>query len=168
VFGLVESKKKSGVHDFVHTVSTQLCMDSYISCNLPAFLAILPNIMRTCLSFLLAAILSLNAAYAASVGVCDVLEHTSSHAAHLGHHSHDHGDEHAHNDPSGSADGTGNVPATADHHHTHVHPSFSYLLPDTIGMTSSEGCTLLNADPADTFVSAQQALLDRPPRAALA
>jgi len=43
--------------------------------------------MRLCLTFLLAFLLSLNAASAAVVGVCDVLEHTQSHTVHFGHHS---------------------------------------------------------------------------------
>jgi len=50
--------------------------------------------MRIFISFILAIMLSLNAAYAASVGVCDALEHTSSQAAHFGHHSHEHSDDH--------------------------------------------------------------------------
>jgi hypothetical protein len=121
--------------------------------------------MRACLSFILAIMLSLNAAYAASVSVCDTLEHTSSHAAaHFGHHSHEGGDDHG---ELVDADGEGNA-TMSDHHHTHVHPSFSYLLPDTIGVTPSANCTLLIENAASTFVSAPQARLDRPPRTVLA
>lgn len=122
--------------------------------------------MRTCLRFILAIMLSLNAAYAASVGVCDALEHTSSQAAHFGHHSHEDSDDHVH-DGVADAGEAGNA-TMLDHHHAHVHPSFSYLLPDTIGVMPLEGCSFLVTDPASIFVSAPQALLDRPPRAALA
>ncbi|MCR4298122.1 MAG: hypothetical protein NUV75_05110 [Gallionella sp.] len=124
--------------------------------------------MRTCFSFLLAIMLSLNAAYAAVVGVCDALEHTSSHAAHFGHHSHEHSDEHAHDEPAVDTVGASNVPAVDHHHHTHVHPNFTYLLPDGIGVTPLAGRSLPAADTASAFVSAPQVLLDRPPRATLA
>src|SRR3989338_10086218 len=98
--------------------------------------------MRIFISFILAIMLSLNAAYAASVGVCDALEHTSSHAAHFGHHSHEHSDDHVHDEPAVDADGASNVPAVGDHHHAHVHPSFSAILPDIIGiMPLTDGST---------------------------
>jgi len=48
------------------------------------------------LAFLLAVLLSLNAAAAAVAGVCDVLEHTSNHVTHFGHHNHEHDDDHDH------------------------------------------------------------------------
>jgi len=124
--------------------------------------------MRAYLSFILAIMLSLNAAYAASVGVCDALEHTSSQAAHFGHHSHEYSDAHAHDEPAADADGTSYAPAASGHHHACAHPVFSFLLPGTIGVMPLEGCGLLVADPASTFVSAPQALFDRPPRATLA
>jgi len=123
--------------------------------------------MRTCFSFLLAVILSLNATYAASVGVCDALEHSPSHAAaHFGHHSHEHSDDHVH-DGAASADGTGDA-SMLDHHHAHVHPSFHYLLSGAIDVMPLEGRSLLVADPASTFVSAPQALPYHPPRVTLA
>ena len=121
--------------------------------------------MRTCLVFLLAIMLSLNAAYAASVGVCDALEHTSNHAAHFGHHSHEHSDDHAHDDLQASADEAGNVSSVSDHHHNHVHPSFSTIMPDIIGVMPLTGRSPLVADPTGAFVSAPQALPARPPRA---
>lgn len=122
--------------------------------------------MRTYLAFILALMLSLNAAYAASMDVCDALEHTSSHAAaHFGHHSHEDSDNHDRDEPV-DAGGPGNA-TMDDHHHTHVHPSFSYLLSDTIDVTLSENCTLLIAGTTSIFVSAPQARLDRPPEAAL-
>lgn len=123
--------------------------------------------MRACLSFLLAIMLSLNATYAASVDVCDVLEHTSSHAAHLGHHSHEHSD-HAHDGPQVSADNAGKAASVSDHHHDHVHPSFFSILPGIIGVTPLIGHSPMIATPAGIFVSAPQALPARPPRATLA
>ncbi|TAN72007.1 MAG: hypothetical protein EPN14_10955 [Gallionella sp.] len=120
--------------------------------------------MRACLSFFLATMLSLNAAYAAVVGVCDALEHTSSHAAHFGHHSHDH----VHDEPAADADRASNMPAVGDHHHAHVHPVFSSLPATSVGVKLLAGCITPVADPGSTFVSAPQALLDRPPRATLA
>ena len=124
--------------------------------------------MRTCLAFLLAIMLSLNASYAAVVAVCDALEHTSGDAAHFGHHSHEHSDDHVHDEPAVDADGASNVPAVGDHHHAHVHPVFSSLPTTSVGVMLLTGCSPLIADPASTFASAPQALLDRPPKAALA
>jgi len=124
--------------------------------------------MRIFLSFILTVMLSLNAAYAASVGVCDALEHTSGQAAHFGHHSHEHSDDHAHDEPAADADGANYVPAADDHHHAHVHAAFSFLLSDTIHVTPLKGCSPLVASPASTFISAPQALIERPPRATLA
>ena|SRR3989338_2573373 len=124
--------------------------------------------MRTYFAFLLAIMLSLNAAYAATVGVCDALEHTTNQTAHFGHHSHEHSDEHVHDEPAVDTDGGSNVPVVSDHHHAHVHAAFSCLLPGVIGVTPLDGCSPLMATPASTFVSAPQALIEHPPRAALA
>jgi len=124
--------------------------------------------MRIFLSFILAIMLSLNAAYAASVGVCDALEHTSSQAAHFGHHSHEHSDDHVHDEPAADADGANYVPAADDHHHAHVHPVFSSLPATSVDVKLLTGCSTLIAGPDSIFVSAPQALLDRPPRATLA
>ena len=121
--------------------------------------------MRTCFSFLLAIMLSLNAAYAASVGVCDALEHTSSHAVHFGHHSHEHSDDHAHEDPSDNPDGAGKASTVGDHHHNHVHPSFSSILTGIVGVMPLTGRSPMVAIPTGAFVSAPQALPARPPRA---
>ena len=88
--------------------------------------------MRTCFALLLAALLSLNAAYAAVAGVCDTLEHTQGKAAYFGHHTHEHGDDHAHDAPPADPDQPGQLTAASDHHHAHVHPGFSTLLPGAI------------------------------------
>src|SRR3989338_6066761 len=113
--------------------------------------------MRTFLTFVLVIMLSLNAAYAASVGDCDALEHTSGDAAHFGHHSHEHSDDHVHDEPAVDADGASNVPAVGDHHHAHVHPVFSSLPTTSVGVMLLTGCSPLIADPASTFASAPQA-----------
>ena len=120
------------------------------------------------LPLLLAALLSLNAAYAAVVGVCDALEHTQSDTAHFGHHSHEHGDAHAHDAPPADPDQPGQLTAASDHHHAHVHPGFSALLPGTLGVMPLGGRSPYVALDRRDFVSAPHIRLDRPPRAALA
>jgi hypothetical protein len=117
--------------------------------------------MRTCFSFFLAIMLSLNASYAASVGVCDAMEHTPGHTAHIGHHSHEHSDDH--DVPSSDAAATDKV-----HYHDHAHSSFSSILPGIIDVIPLTGCSPQVAAPAGTFVSTPQVLLDRPPRTTLA
>jgi hypothetical protein len=113
--------------------------------------------MRSCLSFVLAIVLSLNAANAAVVGVCDALEHKPGHAAHFLHHSHADSDDH-----------TGKATPFGEHQHNHAHPGFSTILPNSIGVLPlTVECTLIAA-PAEIFVSAPITLLDRPPRATLA
>ena len=124
--------------------------------------------MRSGLAFILAVMLSLNAAYAASVGMCDALEHSSSHAEHFGHHSHEHGDDHDHDVPQLGADGMDKVNSIGDHHHDHAHPSFSSILPNIVSVTPLSGCSLLVAAPVGTFISAPQSLPDHPPGANLA
>jgi hypothetical protein len=124
--------------------------------------------MRTCVSFILAVMLSLNAAYVATVGVCDALEHSSGHAAHFLHHSHADSDGPACEHEQTGADGTGSVASFGDHQHNHAHSGFSTILPDSIGVLPlTVGSTLIAAS-AEIFVSAPQTLLDRPPRATLA
>lgn len=124
--------------------------------------------MSTCLSFLLAIMLSLNAAYAASVGVCDVLEHTSSQTAHLGHHSHEHSDEHIYDVPQVGAVDVDKVTSISDHHHDHVHPSFLYLLTEMIGVLPLTAGNALAVVTSNIFISVSLSRLERPPRAALA
>lgn len=124
--------------------------------------------MRTCLAFLLAVLLSLNAAAAAVAGVCDVLEHTSSHVTHFGHHNHEHDNDHDHDVSPAGPDSTGKAPAANDHHHAHVHPGFSMLLPSLVGVMPLDGHSPQVAGASDSFASAPQLRLDRPPRAALA
>ena len=116
--------------------------------------------MRTCLAFILSIMFSLNTAYATSVGICDALKHTS-HTAHIGLHSHEHDD--GQDAPSLDPDEEGKSNC-----HDHVHPSFSSILPNTIGITPMMGCSILVVAPVSTILSAPQTLLERPPRVALA
>jgi hypothetical protein len=124
--------------------------------------------MRSCLSLFLAIMLSVNAFYVAAVGFCDVLEHTSIHTTHLGHHSHVHSDDHDHDNRQANADEAGQLTPASDHQHFHVHPGFTTILSDIIGVIPlTDGSTLVAA-PAATFISAPQTLLERPPRITLA
>ncbi|MDP2751103.1 MAG: hypothetical protein Q8O31_00635 [Rhodocyclaceae bacterium] len=119
--------------------------------------------MRFFLTILLAVVLSLNAAYAMTAGVCDALEHTQNHGAHLGHHNHDH------DDPPADSDQTYPLPpAASDHHHGHGHPVFSALLSDTFNVVSLTGRHVYGALSHCDFVSAPHLRLDRPPNAVLA
>jgi len=124
--------------------------------------------MRFFFALLLAALLSLNAAHAVVVGVCDALEHTQGHSTHFGHHSHAHGDDHTHDAPPADPDHPSLVPAASDHHHAHVHPGFTTLLPGAIGVVVLGGDSPYASLDRRDFVSAPPIRLDRPPRAALA
>jgi hypothetical protein len=123
--------------------------------------------MRACLVALLAIMLSLNAAYAASLGVCDAVKHASdNHGLHIGHH--DHADEHAHHNlqvNGGETDETSSVNA---HHHHHAHPSFSCILPNTVGLAESDRHGLVTEILPHAFISAVLTSLDQPPKATLA
>jgi hypothetical protein len=109
---------------------------------------------------ILALVLSLNAAYAASVGICDAMEQTPTHPSHIGHHSHEHSDDH---NPPSSVDEDGSA-----HHHDHAHPGFFSMVPNIVSVTPLPGCGLMIAAPAGTFVSAPQFLFEHPPKATLA
>jgi hypothetical protein len=124
--------------------------------------------MRRFFAILLLVLLPLNAAYAAVAGVCDTLEHTQGKAAYFGHHTHEHGDDHAHDAPPADPDQPGQLTAASDHHHAHVHPGFSTLLPGTIGVMPLGGHSPYVALDRRDFVSAPYIHLDRPPIAALA
>lgn len=126
------------------------------------------RVMRFFCVLLLAALISLNAAHAAVVGICDALEHTQSHSAHFGHHSHEHGaDDHA-SAPSTDPDHPGQSPTVGDYHPAHVHPGFSMLLPGAVGVMILGGHSPYASLNHRDFVSAPRIRLERPPRAALA
>ena len=118
--------------------------------------------MRASLSFFLAIMLSLNASYMASVGVCDALEHSTSHAEHFGHHYHHHDNQIA------SADDADKSASVSDYHHNHVHPGFSTILPGSISIVPLIDDSSMIANHTVTFVSAPPTLLERPPRNTLA
>ncbi|MDP2826784.1 MAG: hypothetical protein Q8O52_29360 [Sulfuritalea sp.] len=124
--------------------------------------------MRTCFAFLLAVLFSLNAAYAAVVVVYDTLEHTQGETTHFGNHNHEHGDDHAHDAPPTDPDQPNQLPAASDHHHAHVHPGFSTLLPGAIGIMPLDGRSPLIPVAIIAFASLPQVRLERPPRAVLA
>jgi hypothetical protein len=125
-------------------------------------------VMRTYLSLFLAVILSLNASFVAVVGVCDALEHTAEHTAHFLHHSHEHSNAPDHDAQQSSTDEIGKVTSSGNHYHNHAHPSFSSILPDSIGIMPLTDDSTVFANHAEVFVSVSPALLDRPPRATLA
>lgn len=124
--------------------------------------------MRTGLAFILAIVLSLNAAYAASVGICDALEHSTSHAAHFGHHSHEHDDHPVHVEARVSADEADKAHPAGEHHHDHAHPGFSSIPQGIVSVTPLTGCNLLVAAPVGTYASAAQSPPYHPPRATFA
>lgn len=124
--------------------------------------------MRTCLIFIFAIMLPLNAAYAAASGLCDAWGDTSSHAEHFGHHNHEHSDDHDHDEPTVDADVSSNLSEGSDHHHAHLHPVFSGLLSGEMNAMSLDGSSPLVLSPLSTFISAPQKLIEYPPRAALA
>jgi len=124
--------------------------------------------MRASLSFFLAIMLSLNAAYMASVGVCNALEHSTSHAEHFGHHTHDHSDDHDHDDQLASTEVPDKSTLVSDHHHNHVHPGFSTILPDSIGVVPLIDGSIMVSNLTEIFVSAPISLIERPPRNTLA
>ncbi|MEQ1527655.1 MAG: hypothetical protein ABL911_13060 [Gallionella sp.] len=109
---------------------------------------------------------SLNAAYAASLTVCDAVKHVSDHGLHIGHH--DHADEQAHHDlqvNGGETDETSSVNA---HYHHHVHPSFSCILPSVVGLVELDRHSLVTDILPQVFVSAALTPLDHPPKTILA
>ena len=125
-----------------------------------------PPGMRTCLTFLLAIMLSLNAAYAAAGSICVALEHLPNHAVHFGHHSHEHSDDRV--VQSADQDKGGKVSPVGNQHHDHAHPGYSSILTGIISVMPLTGCSPLVAAPANAFVSAPQTLPDPPPRTKLA
>jgi len=124
--------------------------------------------MRRYLSLFLAVMFSLNAAYMASVGVCAALENLTGHSGHFGHHSHDYGDAHNQDDQLASADEPGKTTPAGDHQHSHVHPGFFTILPDSIAIVPLTDDSTVVAIHTVTFISAPQTLLERPPKAPLA
>ena len=122
--------------------------------------------MRISLTFLLAIMLSLNAAYAAAVGVCDTVRHVSDHGLHIGHH--DHADEQAHHDLQVSGGETNETPSVNGHHHHHVHPSFFCILPSVVGLVVLDRHSLAADIFPHIFVSAALTPLDHPPKTILA
>lgn len=135
--------------------------------------------MRNVIAFALSLFLSLNAAHAAVVGVCDALEQAvangvaAEHGAHFGHHSHhDQGADvvsGATPDAFGKAGGSDQKsPTIVPSDHFHAHPSFSSLLPGGVIVPAVPRHEAMIATPANAYVSAHPSRLERPPRASLA
>lgn len=131
-------------------------------------------VMRFLLAFILSLCLSLNAAYAAGVDVCDALEPgtiksavtlASEHGEHFGHHVHDDQDT-----PDADASPTPGDPAaqTAHTDQCHPHQCFTSVISSEVSLPILAGHQLLPVGPCDQFVSAPSSRLERPPRTALA
>ncbi|MDI6747214.1 MAG: hypothetical protein QMD17_08720 [Rhodocyclaceae bacterium] len=117
--------------------------------------------MRFFLPLLLAVLIPFNAAFAAVM----VLQH----AAQPGHHTHFLDHAHEGDDAVGNIgqDSTADSSQQAsDHHHAHVHPVFSLILPTPVGLNLpiATGASLPRI--AETFSSAIPLRPERPPRAA--
>lgn len=125
--------------------------------------------MRLILTLLLVVAIPFNAAFAAAAAWCDELQH----ATHPGHHVHVHDHEHGNDSDRDSAagdvvqdGGAGSKQKAGGHHHSHVHPVFSTMLPAPVGLNLpvAPGAPLALA--AENFISAIPPRLERPPRSA--
>lgn len=114
--------------------------------------------MRIFFSLILAFVLSLNGAYALSVGICDALERepTPQHLDHLGHHQH-------HTQVDNHAPDEDNKV----HGHEHVHPNFTSIPPSNLHVLPFSIATLLHPAALTAFVSTTLFPPERPPRAVL-
>ena len=117
--------------------------------------------MRSCLTFLLVILLSLNATFAAAASYCQH-QQESPQAAHFGHHTHQH---HGSTDKS-SDTGTGGTQIDPDCGFCHL--SFSSFVPTLPPMLDVISPPQLVAPPANEFRSAAVEPFDRPPLARLA
>jgi|GEM_PF-2900432 len=117
--------------------------------------------MRFFLPILLAVLIPFNAAFAAVTAL--------QHAAHPDHHVHVLLHDHAGDDTAGNVgqDGVADPAEQAsDHHHSHVHPVFSLILPTAAGLNLPIVTGVEPPCSAETFSSAFLSRLERPPRAA--
>lgn len=124
--------------------------------------------LRFLFSLVLALLLSLNAAFAAAVGVCDAFEETSGHGPHAYHHQHEHPSTDAHPEHETPPDQTsvnGALPdGNHDHDHCHAHASFLTLTGDESGIGLFPSRSPLVARPVNALVSTWPIGLDRPPK----
>lgn len=114
--------------------------------------------MRFLLALLLAFVIPFNAACAAGVGICDVLEGHNLHGEHPGHH------EHAHDNGQDRADHSDPAQPASDHNHSHEHPVFSWVLPAPVAIAPSPDGGVTLPLPPSRFASAIPPRLERPPR----
>ncbi|MDP2169280.1 MAG: hypothetical protein Q8J96_02540 [Rhodocyclaceae bacterium] len=117
--------------------------------------------MRFFLPLLLAILIPFNAAFAAVTAL--------QHAVHPDHHVHVLLHDHACADTAGNVGQDGAAdPAqqSSDHHHAHVHPVFSLILPTPAGLSLPVVTGAPSPPSAESFSSAIPLRLERPPRAA--
>ncbi len=115
--------------------------------------------MRTCLTFILAMLLSLNAAFAVAASYCQH-QKESPRAAHFGHHMH-----HQHERSTDKSSDTG---TKIDPDCVFCHLSFSSFVPALSPMLGDNSLPQLVPPSVAEFRSAIDDPLDRPPRARLA
>jgi hypothetical protein len=115
--------------------------------------------MRFLMILLLALAIPFNAAYAATVGICDTLDVPQTHDPHVGHHVHDHA--HDAKDASSQDD---TQKSTCSHNCPHAHALFSSMMPSPIRLSfpATSGARLPMAD--ESFVSATLLRLEHPPK----
>jgi hypothetical protein len=114
--------------------------------------------MRTYLTFILAVLLSLNAAFAVAASYCQH-QKESSQAAHFGHHMHQH---------DRSADKSNDTGAQIDPDCGFCHLSFSSFVPTLSPTLGDNSPPQLIASPGAEFRSATVDPFDRPPLPRLA
>ncbi|MFA6311036.1 MAG: hypothetical protein WCV99_06965 [Sterolibacterium sp.] len=135
--------------------------------------------MRNLITLILSMFLSMNAAHAAVVGICDALEQGAAHGvaaehrAHFGHHSHhaqgaDAASDKVSDASAKTAGADQKSPTTTPSDHSHAHPSFSTLLPGSVVVSAVSKRDVMTTSLSDVFVSAHPSRLERPPRASLA
>lgn len=114
--------------------------------------------MRTCLTFILAVLLSLNAAFAVAASYCQH-QKESPQAAHFGHHMHQH---------DRSTDKSSDTGTQIDPDCGFCHLSFSSFVPAFSPMLGDKNPPQLVPPPVAEFRSATVDPFDRPPLARLA
>lgn len=116
------------------------------------------GIMRTCLTFILALLLSLNAAFAVAASYCQH-QKESPQAAHFGHHMHQH---------DRSTDKSSDNGVQIDPDCGFCHLSFSSFVPAISPILGDNSPLQLVAPPVAEFRSTTVDPFDRPPLARLA
>jgi hypothetical protein len=121
--------------------------------------------MHLLIAVLLSFLVSLNAAYAAVLGVCDVMEHgksdlTIEQTSHFGHHGH------AAEDGAVSGDDTRACTGAGDN--CHAHASFSPMILSEVQVPGPLGRSPFVGQPPSRLVSVPPIGMEYPPRSVLA